>query len=153
MDKNQQEALIKYGIGAGIAYFLIARPILTKFGIIKSDKQVSIEKEALKINSPFNPNYYKQFNRPILITNAVVNDMVNTIENSFGILADDYDVILAQFKKLSYKTQVSYLAEKWQQKKGTDLLSFLGNGGGIFPWDGLSTDNLSSLISYVNNLK
>lgn len=153
MDKKQQEAIIKYGIGAVIAYFLVARPILTKFGIIKSDNLIKIEKEVLKVNSPWNPNYWKQFKNYQLITTKVVNDMINTIENSFGVLSDNYDVILAQFKKLSYKTQVSYLADKWQQQKGTDLLSFLGNGGGIFPWDGLSNDHLSSLITYVNNLK
>jgi hypothetical protein len=61
MDKQQQESLIKYGIGAGVAYFLVARPILTKLGIIKSDKQISIENETLKINSPWNPNYWHQF--------------------------------------------------------------------------------------------
>jgi hypothetical protein len=59
---------------------------------------------------------------------------------------------LAQFKKLQYKTQVSYLADKWQQQKGSDFLSFLGNGGGILPWDGLSTEHLSALINYVNTL-
>jgi len=35
MDKKQQENIIKYGIGAAIAYFLVAKPILQKFGIIK----------------------------------------------------------------------------------------------------------------------
>jgi len=153
MDKKQQEAIIKYGIGAVLVYFLVARPILTKLGIVKSDKVLSIENESLKINTPWNPNYWKQFNRPIIITDNVVNDMIATIEDSFGVLSDNYDVILGQFKKLSYKSQVSYLADKWQQKKGTDFLSFLGNGGGIFPWDGLSNDHLSSLITYVNNLK
>lgn len=153
MDKKQQEAIIKYGIGAVIAYFLVARPILTKLGIIKSDKVIAIENETLKINTPWNPNYWKQFNRPILITDKASDDIIAIIQDSFGVLADNYDSILAQFKKLSYKTQVSYLADKWQQQKGTDLLSFLGNGGGIFPWDGLSNDHLSSLITFVNNLK
>jgi len=153
MDKNQQEAIIKYSIGAVVTYFLIAKPILTKFGIIKSDKQISIENEALKINSAWNPNYWKQFKKPIIVTDKAADDILYIIQDSFGVLADNYDAILAQFKKLSYKTQVSYLADKWQQKKGTDLLSFLGNGGGLFPWDGLSTEHLSNLITFVNNLK
>lgn len=152
MDKKTQENIIKYGIGAGLAYFLIARPILMKFGILKSDKQISIQNETLKINSPWNPNYWKQYSNSKVITDAAVNDIINFIADSFGVLWDNYDGILAQFKKLSNKTQVSYLADKWQQKKGTDLLSFLGNGGGFLPWDGLSTDHLAALISYVNNL-
>ena len=152
MDKQQQESLIKYGIGAGVAYFLIARPILTKLGIIKSDKQISIENETLKINSPWNPNYWHQYSGAHIITGTALGDIIYNIQDSFGVLADNYDVILAQFKKLQYKTQVSYLAEQWQKQKGTDLLSFLGNGGGIFPWDGLSTEHLSALINYVNTL-
>jgi len=152
MDKKTQENIIKYGIGAGLAYFLIARPILMKFGILKSDKQISIQNETLKINSPWNPNYWKQYTGPKIITDAALSDIIYNIQDSFGVLADNYDVILAQFKKLSYKTQVSYLADKWQQQKGTDFLSFLGNGGGFLPWDGLSNDHLAALISYVNNL-
>jgi len=153
MDKKTQENLIKYGIGAGIAYFLIARPILMKLGILKSDKQISIENETLKINSAFNPNYWKQFNGSKIITDKAVNDIIYIIQDSFGVLSDNYDAILAQFKKLTYKTQVSYLADKWQQKKNTDFLSFLGNGGGFLPWDGLSNDHLAAIISYVNSLK
>ncbi len=153
MDKQQQETIIKYGIGSLVAYFLVARPILTKLGIIESDKQISIKNETLKINTPWNPNYWKQFSRPTVITDKVTDDIIYIIQDSFGVLADNYSAILNQFKKLTYKTQVSYLADKWQQQKGTDLLTFLGNGGGIFPWDGLSTENLSSLITFVNNLK
>ena len=153
MDKKLQENIIKYAIGAGLAYFLVARPILMKLGILKSDKQTSIENETLKIDSAFNPNYWKQFSGPKVITDIALNDIINIIQDSFGVISDNYDAVLAQFKKLSYKTQVSYLADKWQQQKGTDFLSFLGNGGGIFPWDGLSNDHLAALISYVNNLK
>jgi len=152
MDKKQQENLIKYGIGAAGAYFLIVRPILSKLGIIKSGKDIAIDNETLKIDSPWNPNYWHQYSGAHIITSAALNDIIYNIQDSFGVLADNYDNILGQFKKLQYKTQVSYLAEQWQKQKGTDLLSFLGKGGGIFPWDGLSTDHLSALITYVNTL-
>jgi len=152
MDKKQQENLIKYAIGAAGAYFLIVRPVLSKFGIIKSAKQTSIENETLKINSPWNPNYWQQYSGAHIITGAALSDIIYNIEDSFGVLADNYENILGQFKKLQYKTQVSYLADQWQRQKGTDFLSFLGKGGGIFPWDGLSTEHLSALINYVNTL-
>jgi len=153
MDKKQQENIIKYGIGAAIAYFLVAKPILQKFGIIKTDEEVIIEKELIKNESPFDPKLWKAKAGNIIITKAVTDDIINKIQNSFTLVSDNYEAILAQFKRLSYKTQISYLADKWREKKGTDLLYFLDNGGGLFPWDGLTKENLNSLINYANNLK
>ena len=101
MDKKLQENIIKYAIGAGLAYFLVARPILMKLGILKSDKQTSIENETLKIDSAFNPNYWKQFSGPKIITDIALNDIINIIQDSFGVISDNYDAVLAQFKKLS----------------------------------------------------
>jgi hypothetical protein len=153
MDKKQQENIIKYGIGAAIAYFLVAKPILQKFGIIKTDEAIIIEKELIKNESPFDPKLWKAKSGNIIITKAVTDDIINKIQNSFTLVSDNYEAILAQFKRLSYKTQISYLADKWREKKGTDLLYFLDNGGGLFPWDGLTKENLNSLINYANNLK
>jgi hypothetical protein len=153
MDKKQQENIIKYGIGAAIAYFLVAKPILQKFGIIKTDEQVIVEKELIKINSPFDPKFWKQKSGSVIITNAVLDDIISKINKSFTLAYDSYDEVLAQFKRLTYKTQVSYLADKWREKKGSDLLYFLDNGVGLFPWDGLTKENLNSIINYANNLK
>jgi hypothetical protein len=153
MDKKQQENIIKYGIGATIAYFLVAKPILQKFGIIKTDEEVLIQKELIKNESPFDTKLWKTKTGSIIITKAVTDDIINKIENAFTLISDNYESILAQFKRLSYKTQVSYLADKWREKKGSDLLYFLDNGGGLFPWDGLTKENLNNLVTYANNLK
>ena len=153
MDKKQQENIIKYGIGAVIAYLLVAKPILQKFGIIKSNSQIIVENELIKNNSPFDPKFWKQKTGAVIITNLVLDDIINKINKSFTLAYDSYDEVLAQFKRLTYKTQVSYLADKWREKKGSDLLYFLDNGIGIFPWDGLTKDNLDSIIKYANNLK
>ena len=41
------DQVITYAIGAGVAYFLIARPLLIKLGIIKSAEQVAQEKSQI----------------------------------------------------------------------------------------------------------
>ncbi len=39
------EKIVTYTIGAGITYFLIVKPLLVKFGIIKSEAEIKAEKE------------------------------------------------------------------------------------------------------------
>ena len=47
------------------------------------------------------------------------------------------------------KANVSYLADIFSQAYNEDLLTFLTDGGGILPWDGLSETHLKTITDLV----
>jgi hypothetical protein len=59
---------------------------------------------------------------------------------------------MAAFSQVKTKAAVSFLADVFQQRYKQDLLTFLTNGGGILPWDGLSDNQLRTLLTYTNRL-
>ena len=58
---KDNQNLIIYGVLIYVGYSKVIKPILDKVGITKSDEEIEIERESTKIDSPWNPNYYKQF--------------------------------------------------------------------------------------------
>jgi hypothetical protein len=56
------------------------------------------------------------------------------------------------FRQLKYKTQVSWLADIFQQNYKTDLFDFLKNGKGTLWQAGLNSDELNEIINLVNKL-
>jgi S-adenosylmethionine:diacylglycerol 3-amino-3-carboxypropyl transferase len=69
-------------------------------------------------------------------------------------LGNDYARILAIFKTLSYKTQVSFLADKFAQMYKTDLLDYLKNGKSNFlVQNALNDTQVQTIIDFVNKLK
>lgn len=152
LKKEDKQLLITAGIAVG-GYYFVLKPILEKLGVIKSAKAELIDQEKTALTgSPFNPNTWKNTPGAMLIQEQSVQSMINTIQDSFGVFADNYAAVLAVFKQLSRKSQVSYLADRFQQKTGFDLLEFLSTGGGILPWDGLSETHLAAIVSYANSL-
>ena len=69
-------------------------------------------------------------------------------------ISDDFDAVLGVFKQLKTKSQVSYLAHKFNEIKGKDLLNWLQGGGALsWPADRFSAEQVNQLIKYVNGLK
>jgi hypothetical protein len=89
-----------------------------------------------------------------MITTSKVQQFVNTIWNAPGYISDDFDAVLGVFKQLKTKSQVSYLAHKFNEIKGKDLLNWLQGGGALsWPADRFSAEQVNQLIKYVNGLK
>lgn len=157
LSKDDKNLILKAGLFVA-GYFVIIRPILEKTGLVKSEKAILVDNEKTKTvsssggPSPFDPNYWTNVNGAYLLKSNFVDQAIYNIKDAFGIVSDNYSTILNIFKQLQHKTQVSYLADKFQQNTGFDLLEYLSNGGGLFPWDGLSNEHLSELIKYANNL-
>lgn len=109
--------------------------------------------EAANPNSCWKPTYWQNFTS---YTYALTEDQAraygSTIYNAFTLFNDDYDAIKSVFNSLRTKANVSFLAWEFQKQYNTDLLSFLTDGGGILPWDGLSHSHLATIISLVNSL-
>jgi hypothetical protein len=143
-------------IGLVVIYFgytKVIKPILEGVGLQKSSEEIEIEKQTSNPSSPWNPNYWRKGGATI-ITNSKVQQFVNTIWNAPGYFSDDFDAVLGVFKQLKTKSQVSYLAHKFNEMKGKDLLSWLQGGGALsWPADRFSSEQVNQLIKYVNGLK
>lgn len=104
-------------------------------------------------DSPWKPGYWQRFTTfSYAINETTAKDMCKTIHNAFTLVNDDFNAINGVFSLLRTKANVSFLAWEFQKIYNEDLLSFLTDGGGILPWDGLSTAHLKILISYVKKL-
>jgi hypothetical protein len=143
-------------IGLVVIYFgytKVIKPILEGVGLQKSSEEIEIEKQTSNPSSPWNPNYWRKGGATI-ITNSKVQQFVNTIWNAPGYISDDFDAVLGVFKQLKTKSQVSYLAHKFNEMKGKDLLNWLQGGGALsWPADRFSAEQVNQLIKYVNGLK
>jgi len=150
---KDNQNLIIYGVLIYVGYSKVVKPILDKIGITKTDEELEIERESTKIDSPWNPNYYRQFgSKPVLLSkDEFIEQYLQTIWNSVGYFYDDFDAVLGVFKRLKAKTQVSQLVDKFNQKYKKDLLLWLK--GDMWPSDRYSDEQVNQLIQLVKNYK
>ena len=146
--------------GVGLLVWVVYKPIrelFNTFGITQSKTEQSVQKtQSSGVKSPFSPLYWKQFKGAKLLTIAQADAKAKAIENSIGYvqLKPDFSKILAIFKTLQYKTQVSFLAQRFQTLFNTDLLEYLRNGkSNRLVQNALNNNQLKTIIDLVNNLK
>jgi hypothetical protein len=143
------EALIAGGAIA-VGYFGIAKPILNKLGVTKSNTDRQIESAAFK--SAWDESFW---NTPgaTLITYNTVNQLVNQIYNYPGWLSDDYLAVKTAIFSLKTQSQVSYLAYMFHKLKNKNLYEYLRNANGsVWFAEGLSDEHLNELNKYVLSL-
>lgn len=134
-------------------YTKVIKPLLESVGLSQSEAELEVERQSSNPASPWNPNFWRKSNATI-ITNDAVTKFINTIWNAPGYFNDDFDAVLGVFKQLKTKSQVSYLADKFNKVKGKDLLNWLQGGSALnWPADRFSADQVNQLIKYVNGLK
>ena len=152
---NPNTVLIIGGVGLGI--FILYKPIkalFDTFGITESKTSKEVQELQTAGNkSPFSPLYWKSIRNAKLMPRAQAEAKVKYIYDSLGFFGDNFAKILAIFKTLSYKTQVSFLAQVWQEKHKVDLLEALKEGKSKLFWNGLSEKELQTIIDLVNKLK
>ena len=139
-------------VGGGILAFTAIKRLLIAAGLAAGAGTRSASNEIIDPNSYFKPAYYKRTGG-LIITRATAENFARRIHGAFGIFQDDFNVIMGVFSQLKTKSQVSFLSDVFTQLYREDLLTFLTNGGGILPWDGLSDKQLEQLLKYTNNLK
>lgn len=109
--------------------------------------------DSVNLGSAWNPTYWQQFNNfTYVINEATALNYAKTIHDAFTVFQDDYNRIASVFRLLRTKANVSYLSFVFNNYYQEDLLSFLKDGGGVLPWDGLSQTHLQELVTLVNNL-
>jgi len=144
--------LLLGGVVLIVGYDKVISPLLELLGLQKDKNVALIEAQQATTNSAWNPNFWRTQGSTIL-TNAAATNFVNQIWNSVGWLNDDFEKVFGVFKLLKTKSQVSYLAMKFQEQKQKDLLSWLLGGGALsYPADRFSSEEVGQLVQYVNNL-
>jgi hypothetical protein len=154
MAKQDDSKLLLYGGGLLIVYFGILRPLLEKLGIARSqaDQQLINQQNLPNNKNPFSPVYWKTIPGPKLITRNATNSLSKRIYDAMGFFTDDEPAVYSVFSQLKYKTQVSWLADIFQQNYKMDLLDFLKRGKGQLPQAGLNSDELQQILNIVNAL-
>jgi len=155
MKKEDQSLLIKAGV-IGLGYFVILKPILNKLGITKSAADRVIETVTNKPNTenPFSPVFHQKAPAgALLLTTATALNYATRIHKAMGYFYDDEAEVNAVFRSLKSQSQVSMLADKFQQKYGEDLLEYLKRGANQFNFaSGLSDTELQNIINIVQSL-
>lgn len=121
-----------------IAVLLVLWTILKKFGVVgekTTEEKQEEEATELNLNIDFkdwtNPNFLTK-NPPsgyqiALFTMSVTDQIVNGIYDSHGIFNDNEEMMLANLKKIKYKTQYSWVAKRFEQIHGEDMTAWLKN--------------------------
>jgi len=131
----------------------VVKKLLERFGVLEGAGTQSVQQQQSDPLSPWKPTYWKQFTTfTVALSTTQAQQYAGTIHNAFGIFQDDYNAVWGVFSNMRTKSNVSFLADIFLQKYNEDLLTFLTNGGGVLPWDGLSEDHLKNITSYVNSL-
>jgi hypothetical protein len=147
---NSEDVKTGLYITGGLVGLVLVGKLFTKLGL-GADPAAG---DATDPGSPWKPNYWQQFSSyTYAISQAQAEQYSKSIHDSFTVTQDDFNRIKSVFFALRTKANVSYLSYIFTAMYNEDLLSFLGNGGGILPWDGLSSSQMQTLIDYVNKLQ
>ena len=154
MKQSDKDMILKIGIAAG-AYFLVLRPILQKLGIAKTAADQTVEAQQTLPNdqNPFSPVFWKRGGAStMLLKVSEARALAKQIYDAMGYFSDNEAGVFSAFRKLKTQSQVSFLAEQFQQVYKIDLLQYLSKGKGVLPQAGLNNTELNQIISIVNNL-
>lgn len=138
-------------IGGGLLAFTAIKRLLIAGGLAAGPGTKAASDEITDPRSYWKPSYYKRTGG-LLVRRADAERYARQIHSAFGIFQDDFNAVLAAFNRMPSKAAVSFLADVFQQLYKEDLLTFLTNGGGILPWDGLSDNQLKQLLAFTNKL-
>jgi hypothetical protein len=159
MAKQQIDTKTIVTVGAvGLGIYILYKPIkalFDTFGITQSATEQKVQTiQTSGSKSPFSPLYYKSFKRAVLMPVAQANAKAKAIFDSITYFGNDYSKILAIFKTLNYKTQVSFLAQQFQALYKKDLLEYLRSGkSSRLVQNALSNNQVQTIIDLVNKLK
>lgn len=96
----------------------------------------------------FSPSYYKSSKDPKLVDAASAKNLAKTIYDSVGYVYDNSTKAAGAIKQLSYKSQVSQVADVFQKEYSHDLKAFMDTA---FDTDD-QKKTLASIYNYVKNL-
>lgn len=149
---EKMETVLVVGVGVlMLTSFDAIKKIFENFGFWKSQNTKDLENEGENPNSFWNPGFWKVGPAgTLLMTDAGVTQFIKDLKNCFGTFSDNEAKALGLFKTLKTQSQLSYLAEKFQEKEKAELLNWLWKDN--WPDDRLSADELAEINTYMHRL-
>ena len=129
-----QEKLIVYTLGGVAVYYVVVKPLLEALNIKdsdeeKKDKKLQEETENLATKDNYwKPSFYKQVingYRSMIFTQASADNLCKRLMGASGQINDLETVIYGIFRQCNYKSQVSFLAERFFVLYRKDLYLWL----------------------------
>lgn len=148
--KQEQKYIVIGAAAIGLVYFGVLDPLLKFLGVKQSADTAALDTAASNPQSMWSPTLWKNTFNAKILTRAAAERLSRDIYDSFGMFNDCEECVISAFKQLSYRTQVSYLADIFYQLYGQDLISFIR--GGNYPQDRLSDNDVQSINSFLQKL-
>jgi hypothetical protein len=153
---NKETLLIIGAIAVG--GYILYKPFKALFetlDITQSQTEKDVQQQQTGgVKSPFSPLFWRQYKNAHIIKQAQAKAKAQVLYNSITNTGPKPDTIIAIFKTLQYKTQVSFLADIFAQMYKTDLLDYLQNGRSNFlVHNALRENDLSTILNLVNGMK
>ena len=155
-DRDNIKFLLITGGAVFIAYkaFGAFKGIFEGLGLSSSAADINVTNTAQDPGSPWSPNYYKTLQRQgknvMLFSQTSADLLAKQIYTSTGFFSDNWPQAFGAIKQCKFKTQISFLAERFKIKYNADLITWLP--GGVFPADRFSNDEVNQAIEYVKKL-
>lgn len=119
---------VPWVIGAGVL-FVVLRVIGQKIGLIETKESKEFDKQSQTFSSSkdsaFSPTYYKNVIGAHLVTRATAQQLAKKIYDADDLTDDDENDVYAALRQLQYKTQVSWLADVFNQMYQQDLYGYM----------------------------
>ena len=131
----------------GLIVIYVGKPLLEFIGLIPSKQDL----EGLS-NPAYNPDPTKPLPNKTLSRGQADQIATEIWESGDSFGFNQFDYVLAAFKKLKTKDDVKQVAQSFLDNFKLDMYQYLRDGGGIFFWDGLSERELNQINIYVNSL-
>lgn len=129
-------------IVGGVLGFNVVSRILETLGLKDTKATADLNKAAEMENSknPWSPAFWKA-GPPgtLLMTYASARDKAIIIKHAFGLIDDNEEAVFNIFRQLKTQSQLSFLADIFQQGYKQDLFTFLRGGS----WWQVGADRLS----------
>jgi len=138
--KTDPLEIAKWGILVAGGYLVFK--IFKGTGLIPSQQAQAAEDLNLKVDSKVwsKPTFWKQTPpsgyQSMIFNVATTDSLIKKVYDSTGWLNDCEDCIIGVLKSITYQTQYSYLADKFNQKYGRDMTTFIKdafNSQELFP--------------------
>lgn len=144
--KDNSNLIVPGAIAAVVLMF--GNKLMKGFSFFGNDAQDQANQAVINqvtASNVFSPNYYKTVSGAMLTTVAYADGLCKAIYDAKGLFNDDEAAIYGAFSVLKYKTQVSWLAERFYKNYQKSLLGFLQ--------DFLNESEMAKVATIVSKLK
>lgn len=136
----KEEKILNYVIIVAVIFALYK--LFQKIGLVKTQSEETAS--GLDLQDFTTKDYWKQKGGAKIFTTSATNQLIDKILASHHWYNDDEEQMVSALKSVKYKTQYSWLVDKFQQRTGDDLTAWLRNY--------FSDKELETPFNYLANL-